>query len=149
MKIQAVPLALATIFGAVIAINLSMVYFAVGSAPGFVTDRPFERGKAYNFDLPAARAQEALGWTASIETRDALVTARFATRDAHPLEGLSVVAVASRVMGPVADIRQKLVETSPGTYTAALDLPKGQWDVELAATDGTGSFRLGKRVIAR
>jgi nitrogen fixation protein FixH len=149
MKLQAVPIALTTIFGAVIAINLSMVYFAVGSAPGFVTDRPFERGKSYNLDLAAARAQEALGWTATLEARDAAVTARFTTPDAHPLEGLSIVAIASRVMGPVADIRQKLVETSPGTYTAAVDLSKGQWDVELAATDGAASFRLRKRVIAK
>ena len=149
MRVQAVPFALTTIFGAVIAINLSMVYFAVGSAPGFVTDRAFERGKSYNLDLAAARAQEALGWTATIEARDAAVTARFATRDAQPLEGLSVLAVASRVMGPGADIRQKLVETAPGTYTAVLDLPKGQWDIELAATNGTGSFRLAKRVVVK
>jgi nitrogen fixation protein FixH len=149
MRVQAVPFTLSTIFGGVIAINLSMVYFAVGSAPGFVTDRAFERGKSYNLDLAAARAQEALGWTATIERDDAEVIARFVTRDGLPAKGLVVLVTASRVMGPVADIRRKLVETAPGTYAATLDLPKGQWDLEVAATDGAGSFRLGKRIVAR
>jgi len=150
MRIHPIPLTFIAVFGFIIAANAVMITLAMRSAPGFVTDQAFERGKAYNRELAAARAQEKLGWNASLELRDGAALVRFETRDGRPVEGLTVVVSAIRPVGPARAITTRLVETAPGLYGGALDLPdEGQWHVETVARRDADEYRFARRVVMK
>jgi nitrogen fixation protein FixH len=154
-KSRWIPWAFVGALGLVVGVNGALAYFATATAPGLVTQHPFERGNDYNRVLDAAAAQDALGWHASLRF-DAAVTGRGALvaelsdRAGQPLRGLAVTARLTRPLGPQPEIALTLAEVAPGRYvqTISLDQP-GQWDVLIAAQGGAGPFFLTKRIVVK
>lgn len=150
MRGSTVATIFATVFGIIIAANAVMIWLAISSAPGLVTEHPFERGRAYNAELAAAAAQDALGWKAAVEWRDGVAEVHVTTRAGAPVEGLSATITALRPLGHDAPLELTLAETGPGRYAAALPLPRpGQWDLEFVARRGTDLVSATKRIFVR
>ena len=150
-----IPWAFAGGLAIVVGVNGALAYFATATAPGLVTEHPFERGNDYNRVLDAGDAQDALGWRASLRLnrvapgRGELV-AELADRSGRPLRGLGVTARLVRPLGPEREIAITLDENAPGRYaqTIVLDGP-GQWDVRIAAEDGSTRFAVARRMVMK
>lgn len=140
-------------FLVVILVNASMVYVALASFSGLVTDRPYDRGRAYNATLDARARQDALGWT----TRFALDAQGDGTQRllvevtdpaGTPVAGATVEATLMRPVERGHDRAVALSERGAGRYagTVALDL-SGLWEARIVVQRGADRFAAIKRVM--
>ena len=139
-------------FAVVIGLDALFVTWAVQTYPGEVSSKAYEDGLAYNRTLAERRAEQALGWTASVRQEGApgAVGATFADAAGRPLERLRVEARFTR---PATDDGAVVVAMRAGpdaTYRAAPTLGAGAWDLEMTARDAQGhTFRATRRLIWR
>jgi len=154
-----IPCAILGALGTVMAANAVLVFFAVSSAPGAVSERPFEDGNAYNAVLAHDTAQAALGWTARAkfvglapdETggRRGEITLVLTDRSGAALREAEIAMILRRPVGPGGTLRLVPREAEGGRYVAMLDLPRpGQWDVEITAQRGGDRFVTRQRMLA-
>ena len=142
------PLAMLPMFAA----NGALIYLALNNKPALVAQHPYEDGRAYNRELAAAAAQNALGWTAvfaSPNRAQALgpVTFEVTGRDGTPVTGLHVDLRVWRPVGSMTDLFLTLAETRPGHYTASMTLAaSGQWQFDIVAKRGEQEFAFARRV---
>lgn len=150
-----IPWAFAGALAIVVGVNGALAYFATATAPGLVTEHPFERGNDYNRVLDAGDAQDALGWRVSLgwnpvaPGRGELV-AELADRSGRPLHGLGVTARLVRPLGPTPEMAVMLAEDVPGRYVQTITLDRsGQWDVRIAAEDGSTRCAFTRRLVMK
>lgn len=140
-------------FLVVIAVNATMVYVALGSFSGLVTDRPYDRGRAYNVTLEARARQDALGWT----TRFAMesqgdgqqrLLLEVVDGAGAPVGGAAVEATLVRPVERGHDRGLALSERGAGRYVGlvTLDLP-GLWEARIVIQRGQDRFAAIKRVM--
>lgn len=150
-----IPWLFVGLFGIVVVVNGIMIWLAIGTFPGLVTDRPYDRGLAYNRNLEAAAAQDALGWQARLAARlEGPTTAVFELelhdRDDRPVDGAEVRAEVRRPVGTGLDFDVVLKPIRPGVYRAAAALPQpGAWDVHLVVERGQALFVVDERFVLR
>jgi nitrogen fixation protein FixH len=144
------PKALLAALAIVIAVNVTMVWFATRSFPGQVNANPYEVGTEYNHILAAAQTQAALGWRLTAEADGRTLSVRLADRTGQPIAGADVRGTLSRPVGPPQTTEVRLVPAAPGQYRAAdiLAAP-GQWELDVDATRGNERLSTSIRVVAR
>ncbi len=134
-------------FVVVLAVNAALVYFAVSTHSGLVTDQAYERGLAYNRYL--ANADAVAGYAGKLALdRGALV---FDLTDPHGarVAGASATAEIVRPTQSGFDFSVPLVETGPGRYEAHPAFPRsGLWTIRITATWQTHTFRMTQDVVA-
>ena len=137
---------LGAFFGVMFVANGFLVYYAIGTFSGTVTNSSYQASQQYNIYIAAARAQQLRDWhVAADATRaaDGTVAIRIDARDANnvPVTGVDFHATlqrpTSRAEDRPVDLKQVLGET--GIYTGtAPNVPAGQWTLLVAAdTDVT------------
>jgi nitrogen fixation protein FixH len=132
---RTVLLCILAFFGVVIVVNVTMVTLAVETLPGTDVDNPYGAGLAYNKEISAARAQEALGWfvVAHVEHQaDGQSTIRVEARDSAgvPVTGLAFSARLAHPIDRRADHAVSLSEGEPGVYRGtAENVMAGQWEL--------------------
>ncbi len=139
----------------VVAVNGVMIWFAASTWPGLVTERPYDRGIAYNRNLEAAAAMAALGWSTRLVARtsgeggrELLLEAR--DREGAPLSGLRVEGRLERPLEPGAERELRLEAVGAGLYRAALGaLPAGQWQARLRLVRGDEILVVSERLVLR
>ncbi|ACK52549.1 FixH family protein [Methylocella silvestris BL2] len=142
-------------FGVVFAVNGLMAYYAVSTFTGLADPSPYEHGLAYEKDILAAKAQDALGWDVSAHlTRDAsgkeAIEARFKDRGGAPVPGLAVSAGFDSPADIKLDADLTLKEIEPGVYLGLVAARPGQWDLLIdARRDGERVFKSNNRVEIR
>jgi nitrogen fixation protein FixH len=121
--------------GLVVAVNMVLLWFALGTFPGLVETNSYERGRHYNEVIERAAAIAALGWHVDVELlADGVVVARYRDRDGKPIGGLDPRATLTRPVGDPVRIEVRLREGSAGEYRAEIVLPHhGLWDVNIVA----------------
>jgi nitrogen fixation protein FixH len=133
--------AMLAFFGAVIAVNVVFVVFAVGSFPGEDVRRSYLQGVQYNETLAERRAQDALGWRAAADfvgdSRSAALEVELIDREGRPVNG---AAVQGELRWP-ADARHDRTlafeSVGNGRYRAELgDLTEGRWRLRARAERG-------------
>ncbi len=139
----------------VVAVNGVMIAVAVSSWTGLVTERPYDRGLAYNRNLEAAQAMAALGWRTRLSTttlgpgRHELVLEAY-DRNGAPLSGLRVEGKLERPLEQAADRELVLEPVAAGRYRAALDeLAAGQWHARLRLVRGADTYLVSERLVLR
>lgn len=140
-------------FVIVAAVNGVFIYFASVSWTGLQTEDAYEKGLAYNATIDAAKAQEKLGWKASVSF-DALgenggrLTVDLADRDGAPIDGASVHGLAVRPTREGLDQEINLAAVGRGRYAADIELPlPGVWDIKLSARRDNARFGTSMRVV--
>ncbi len=133
---------LVAFFGVVIAVNLVMARFAIGTFGGTVVDNSYVASQQYNSWLRAARAQKALGWTTRL-TLDGDRSPQLAvTRDGAPLAGLTATGTATHPLGRAPDIALTFYTDGDHVLRAHQSLPPGRWQVRIALQQGPTQARL-------
>jgi len=147
-----IPWLFVAAFGAVFAVNGTMVWFALTTYPGLVSDHASEDGLKFNRTLAAAAAQQQLGWQADLSFADQgghrgqLGLTLLDQRQA-PLAGAVVQARFIRPTSAGHDLTVILAEDHPGHYGAAVDLPlPGLWQVDLEVQHPGGHYHALRRL---
>jgi nitrogen fixation protein FixH len=142
------PLAVTAGIGVVVAVNAGMVYAALQSAPGKVGEG-FALSNRYGAVLAEAEREGALGWTVKARAEgDGRPAVTLTDRDAAPLRGASVAAIARRPLGPPEMRTLVFRESDAGRYVADAALPvPGQWDLTLSASVARDTVAVTRRVI--
>jgi nitrogen fixation protein FixH len=145
-------LILVAFFGVMLAANITMTYYAAATFPGLASDSAYAEGVAYDQEIAAARAQEALGWKVdATNTRIAPGRSAFSVTQSdaagNPTEGLVVTAIFQHPSDRARDRRFVLAEVAPGIYRGEFDIGSGGWDVFIEMTQGgERKFRSHSRI---
>jgi nitrogen fixation protein FixH len=120
-------------FAVVIAVNLLMASYAVGSFHGTVVDNSYVASQNYNGWLKQAAASKALGWQAVPHRRKdgrVVVEALGVPADAR------ITGTAEHPLGLRADTSLTFVPTGKGSWVSNQSLGDGRWQVRLAIRAG-------------
>ena len=130
-----------------------MVYYAVHTMPGVVTEHSFEKGVAYNKSIQAGLEQQALGWKAEVTLEATAPTTAKVALVLHDKMGAEVndAVVHVWLVRPAQkglDHDKDMLAQGQGQYSAEVDLPMhGVWDVRVSATKQGQNFQTQQRVI--
>lgn len=120
-------------FGTIIAVNLTMAFFASSSWTGLVVKNSYVAGQTYNEELQKARAQAALGYRATLEADASALEFTLLDADGQPIVADRVEVRLGRPADDVDDHSVVLDYTGGGRYVAAALAP-GQWQADVTAT---------------
>ena len=148
-------LGLVGFFGIIAVANVILIWLAVGSFPGVVTNSAYQAGREYPELLEAAKLQRDLGWemdesvSAGGPTEPVAIRLDANDRDGAPLAGLSVTATLASPTHDGLDRHVGLSEGEVGLYGGLADpLPAGQYDLTIDAKAGDGAtFRSVNRIV--
>ena len=153
---RTVLLSILAFFAVIIGVNVTMMTLAIKTLPGTEVDNAYGAGLAYNREISAAQAQDALGWKVAAHVeREADGHGRIGieARDASgsPVTGLAFFARLSRPIDQRADQRIALTERERGVYRGNADnVAAGQWDLVIEADRGSERmFRSRNRLMLR
>jgi nitrogen fixation protein FixH/copper chaperone CopZ len=109
-------------FVLVSAVNGLMIWFALSSWTGLVSDSAYAEGLGSDRVLAQSRAEAALGWRGSIEYDSATgrLTVALADRRGRPLAGLHLTAQWLRPTSEGFDREIELREATPGRYEGSI-----------------------------
>ena len=146
---------LVVFFGIITVANVILIWLAVGSFPGVVTNSAYQAGREYPEMLEAARQQRDLGWqmnesvSAGGPADPIAIRLDANDRDGAPLSGLSVTARLGSPTHDGLDREVSLFEGETGIYGGLADpLPAGQYDLAIDARAGDGvTFRSVNRIV--
>lgn len=122
-------------FGTIIAANVTLAVYAVKTFPGLEVANTYVASQTFDAE---ARAQAALGWTATVEEAGGRMTLRLVDRAGRPVRLLDLTVLATRPTEARADTPVTLT-FADGVWTGPADLPPGRWRIRIAAMapDGT------------
>jgi nitrogen fixation protein FixH len=150
-----VLLCLVGFFGVVAAVNAFMMGAAISTFAGLDSDSPYQAGLAFEEEIAAARAQQALHWQvqAKVASMDGGETrVEISARDASgtPLSGLGATARFVHPTDRRLDRDLAVTQDAPGHFSGATGMAAGQWDVVIdLSRDGVRQFRSKNRVVLR
>lgn len=139
-------------FGVVVAVNATMITFAVGSFSGLYTPKPRERGLHYNDVVAEQKSRDALGWridaTWRAETRRLEVAVGDAT--GQPLGGARVFVELVRPVEKRPPIGVTLATVGDGKFAGYVDLPmRGNWDLDVIVERGGDRYAQTRRMFLK
>lgn len=124
-------------FGVVVAVNFYMASLASSTFGGITVENSYVASQRFNGWLERARAQDALGWQASI-ARDAAGHVVVTTAGVPP--GASMAAVLRHPLGKKADVDLAFVEETPGRYRSLEAPGRGRWTARLTIAAGAARW---------
>lgn len=141
-------------FAVIISVNAALIFYATTTFSGLETEHAYERGLDYNETLKEAAHVAALGWTAHLTTLSTsaqqTIVLELLDRNGHSVSGLEIIAELIRPTDSRLDQTLTMTEVAPGRYSAEF-VPgaPGQWDLRLAATQGSAQWQYAQRIILR
>jgi len=143
-----IPLYFVAAFLLLFVIDGTMVYKAVSTNTGVVTDKPYEHGLAYNTYLQEQAEQNARGWKADVTYKNGALAFTLKGADGQPLTGAQVKAHIMRPVQAGMDFDVVLAETTPGLYISESKFPKpGLWNIEVSASWQNQPYRLAQELV--
>lgn len=130
---------LVAFFGTVIAVNLTLAFFAVHTWTGLVVNDSYLAGQSFNEDAEKARKQDALGLSGDLVARPAGLEFHFADAAGQPI---IVDKVTVKIGRPAVDRQDRVIElhrVGGGHYRADTELAPGVWLADLTAKLDDGS----------
>lgn len=121
-------------FMLVVAVNGTMIWFAVGSFSGLYTPKPRDRGLRYNDVLTAQQSRDILGWRIDSKWQPEshqLDLALF-DRDGRPLAGARATVELVRPAEKRPPLSIDMAVVGPGQLAGTVELPaRGNWDIDI------------------
>ncbi len=138
----------------VLGVNLTMVYLAVSTNPGLVSDDFYNRGQHYEQTLVSRLAKDP-GWTMRTDVPDDLRPGESATirvvlvdKVGQPVTPDQVTFFAYRPSDKSRDFSVPMTAEGPGRYAAQVVFPLfGAWDGLVAVRQGEDEFTTGDAII--
>ena len=128
-------------FGTIIAVNGVLMYFALNTWPGLVTENAYTKGLNYNDTIAESESQRLLAWEVGIALdSDKKLRISIINNDNAPVLGLKMEAVLTRPLGDHKIVVLTMLENKPGIYEAEFPAPfPGRWKADIKAVAPTGS----------
>lgn len=118
-------------FGLIVVVNGVFITTALSTHSGVITDRPYEKGLAYDDMLKEAYAQPAIQQKAVFENN--VLRWTLSDETGRPLDA-NVKARLVRPTDDNHDFEIILKKTGDGVYETSLNLPmRGRWEAQLKA----------------
>ena len=139
-------------FAVVIAVNATMIWFAVGSFSGLYAAHARETGLHYNTVLAEQRARDALGWKVAANWRADVgrIELAVAGNDGLPLIGAQVRVELVRPAEKRPPLPVALGVTGSGTFAGYVDLPeRGNWDADIVVERDGQRYAVTRRMFLR
>jgi nitrogen fixation protein FixH len=128
-------------FGVILAVNLTLAYFANSTWSGLVVENGYVASQSFGADLAKAKAQDALGWTVGMSHSGDRVRLTFADTGQQKISGLKIRAKLRRTVSDQFDTDLAFSDTGAGVYSAPANLAPGLWEMEVdAAGDGVADY---------
>jgi nitrogen fixation protein FixH len=139
-------------FGIVAVVNAIMMTAAISTLSGLDSDSPYEAGLAFDQEIAASRAQQALHWQvdAKVETQDGKTRVEITAlgADGAPLPGLSANASLAHPTDRHLDRDLPVTQDRPGHFFGVTGTALGQWDLVIELSrDGVRQFRSKNRLV--
>jgi nitrogen fixation protein FixH len=139
-------------FALVIAVNATMIWFAVGSFSGLYTQKPRDRGLRYNEVLAEQQQRDALGWRVEAKWRPESGRLEIAVfdSDGRPLAASQLRAELVRPVEKRPPVGVALGVTDIGRFAGHVDLPeRGSWDLDIVIERGGERYALTRRMFLK
>jgi nitrogen fixation protein FixH len=139
-------------FALVIAVNATMIWFAVGSFSGLYTPNPRDRGLHYNEVVAEQKARDALGWRLDVEWRAEKGRLDVAAFDSagQPLVGARVFVELVRPVEKRAPLAVAMEAADIGRFAGHIDLPeRGNWDLDILVERGGERYAVTRRMFLK
>jgi nitrogen fixation protein FixH len=139
-------------FAVVVAVNATMIWFAVGSFSGLYTQKPRDRGLHYNQVLAEQQRRDALGWRveAAWDPDAGRLEISLFDSDGRPLAGSRLMAELVRPVEKRPPVRVGLGATGIGRFAGHVDLPeRGNWDLDVVVERDGERFALTRRMFLK
>jgi nitrogen fixation protein FixH len=138
---------------AVLGVNLTMVFLAVATNPGLVTEDFYERGQDYENTMASKLAADP-GWNLHADVPADLTVGRAAfirffitDKAGQPVSPDGVRFFAYRPSDAAQDFDLPMTEEGPGRYRVEVAFPLlGVWDTLVSVQSGEDEYNLGKRI---
>ncbi|MBB3910465.1 FixH family protein [Sphingomonas desiccabilis] len=133
-------------FGTIIAVNVVMARFAVGTFGGTVVDNSYVASQKFNHWLAEARAQEALGWKLQTRVDEGRILRITTSSPMGPLYAATMDAVAIHPLGRAPERKLHFVNAGGGTFASQQPLPEGRWLLRIEVREGRNTARFDDQV---
>lgn len=139
-------------FAIIFMVNGAMVYSAITTHSGIVSNEPYRKGLRYNERIAEDERQSRLGWTDDVRIApDGRISIALVAEQVRPVSGMKVEAQIGRPSTNRFDGRLALQETEPGRYEAqAGPLESGNWIVSIEVRTGDNAlepvYRMRRRL---
>ncbi len=136
-------------FAIVVAVNATMITFAVGSFSGLYTSKPRERGLHYNDIVAEQKVRDALGWRISPAWHPEASRLEISVFDkaGRPLSGARVSAELVRPVEKRAPVPVTLEAVDSAMFSGFVELPvRGSWDLDVVVDYDGQHFAQTKRL---
>ncbi len=128
-------------FGTITAVNGVLMYFALNTWPGLVTEDAYTKGLKYNDTIAASESQRLLAWDIRIALdNNKKLRVHVIDGNKASVPGLEVETVLTRPLGDHNVVILTMRETQPGIYEGEFVTPiAGRWKADIKAVSATGS----------
>lgn len=123
-------------FGVIIAVNLTMAYFALDSWSGLVVKNGYVASQEFNEKATTGKEQAALQWQSKPTYENGIFTWRLTDRSGNAVAVTGGTVEFKRPVGDVHDTKITLEAGEKGVLTAPLTLADGAWIMEVNADAG-------------
>jgi nitrogen fixation protein FixH len=131
-------------FAVILAVNLTMAWFASSSWTGLVVKNSYVASQQYNEKIAAAKLQQARGWKLKFDYSHKVLSFWLSDGDDKPVFIENIVARIGRPVSEAQDEMLKLSHMGKGRYRAAMELSQGIWSFQLQG-DGKQPYHIEGR----
>lgn len=140
---QWIPWYFVLFFAFIVLVDGIMVWLAIQTHTGVVTDHAYEKGLAYNLLLEAEQKQELLGWQSDIQYEAGILTVMLSDKHHRIIIPDVIKAQFTRPSQSKLDFDMRLnPQATPVSFPA-----KGLWEVRIFATFNHQQYQHSKRLV--
>jgi nitrogen fixation protein FixH len=137
---------LVAFFAVVVAVNLVMARYAIGTFGGTVVNNSYVASQKYNRWLAEADKQARLGWTPTVALDPARRVVLSASKDGEQVSNLTANGLAIHPLGRAPSIALTFEQSTNGELRSAKALPLGRWRVRITLRQGSDAYKLNRPV---
>lgn len=130
-------------FAVVFAVNFLMAGYASSTFGGIVVENSYVASQKFNRWLGEARAQDRLGWSATVSR---MADGRVQVVAAGPGPAASLTALARHPLGREPDRLLAFESAGDGRFLSREALPAGRWTLHLELREGAARWRHDERL---
>lgn len=135
-------------FSVVIAVNVLMASYAIGTFGGTVVDNSYVASQRFNQWLGEARAQRQLNWVVDAAIAPRRIVTVTARSPQGPMNDAFVTVVATHPLGRQPQQQLAFRRNGEGRFVSTRALPAGRWLLLVEVRDGGHEARFDDEIPA-